>query len=145
MSKRARMLRLFRKLHLTVGLVAALYFLFIALTGVAINHREGWRLEERVVSRGWLPDSYRPQDGGEVRMDIVLTDLHSGLLFGRVGAPLLDVVAAVWLFSILSGLTMLALRTSLHRRPQAAVHLSMTRKELPVAARPTTKSASGDD
>jgi uncharacterized iron-regulated membrane protein len=116
MKTRGRLLRLFRKLHITVGLSAALYFMLIAATGVAINHREGFGLQEHYLSRSLLPSSYRPQDGREVRMDIVITDLHSGLIFGKVGAPINDVVAAVWFLSILSGISMLALRRSIHRR-----------------------------
>lgn len=114
MTLRRRLLRVARKLHIWVGLTAALYFMLIAATGVAINHRERLRLEERTVSRTWLPNSYRPDDGPEVRADIVVTDLHSGLIFGRIGAPILDIVALVWFISIVTGLTMLFVRRSLH-------------------------------
>ena len=124
--RRHRIFRNLRKLHLIVGLVSALYFMLIAATGVAINHRQGWRLEECSVARTWLPKSYRPNDGAAVRADIVVTDLHSGLIFGKVGAPMMDVVATVWLFSIVSGISMLALRKSIHgsarkaKRPPSA-------------------------
>ena len=114
MTLRRRLLRIARKLHIWVGLTAALYFMLIAATGVAINHRERLRLEERAISRTWLPASYRPDDGPEVRADIVVTDLHSGLIFGKVGAPILDIVALVWFISISTGLTMLIVRRSLH-------------------------------
>ena|ERR1051325_6847380 len=114
MTLRRRLLRFARKLHIVVGLTAALYFMLIAATGVAMNHREGLRLEERYVSRSWLPASYRPDDGVEVRADIVVTDLHSGLIFGKVGAPILDVVALVWFISIVTGITMLVVRRSMH-------------------------------
>ena len=76
MTVRRRLLRIARKLHIWVGLSAALYFMLIATTGVMINHREGLRLEERNISRTWLPAGYRAQDGSEVRADIVATDLH---------------------------------------------------------------------
>src|SRR5438105_4423894 len=115
MSRPSRILRILRRLHLSVGLAAALYFMLIAATGVALNHREGWGLGERYVSRTWLPSHYRPDDGGEVRMDIAIADLHSGLIFGRVGAPVMDAVAAVWFFSIVSGISMLLVRRSLQR------------------------------
>jgi uncharacterized iron-regulated membrane protein len=110
---RHRFFRAVRKLHIVIGLVSALYFMLIAATGVAINHRSGWRLDERYVSRTWLPGNYRA-DESEVRMDIAVGDLHSGLIFGKYGAPTMDFVAAVWFISILSGLTMLALRRSIH-------------------------------
>lgn len=106
MNFRRRVYRSIRTLHLYLGLGAALYFMLIAATGVALNHREGLRLEDRYVSRHWLLNTYRPQDGPEVRADIVVADLHSGLIFGRVGAPLMDVVATIWFLSLLSGLSL---------------------------------------
>jgi uncharacterized iron-regulated membrane protein len=123
MTIRRRLLRFMRKLHIWVGLSAALYFMLIATTGVMINHREGLRLEERNVSRSWLPNGYRAQDGSAVRADIVVTDLHSGLIFGKVGAPVLDFVAAVWFISIISGVSMLILRRSMHYTQSKKVYL----------------------
>jgi len=135
MTIRRRLLRFVRKLHIWVGLSSALYFMLIAATGVMINHREGLRLEERNVSRSWLPGSYRPQDGNAVRADIVVTDLHSGLIFGKVGAPVLDFVAAVWFISIISGVSMLALRRSMHYSQSKKVYLPS----------PAAKSGTGPD
>jgi hypothetical protein len=119
-------------------LAAALYFMLIAATGVALNHRQLFRLEDRYVSRTWLPATYRAQDGAEVRADILVGDLHSGLIFGRLGSPIMDVVATVWFLSLLSGLSLAVLGRSLHngsRREEDAelelVHTSIPpRKEL---------------
>ena len=84
MTIRRRLLRFVRKLHIWVGLSAALYFMLIAATGVMINHREGLLLEDRTISRRWLPSNYRPDDGiAGVRADIAVADLHSGLIFGK--------------------------------------------------------------
>lgn len=121
---RHRFFRAIRKLHIVIGLVSALYFMLIAATGVAINHRSGWHLDEKYVSRTWLPKTYRTDDGAEVRMDIAVADLHSGLIFGKYGAPFMDVIAIVWFTSILSGLTMLALRRSIHSGARRARALS---------------------
>jgi uncharacterized iron-regulated membrane protein len=136
MTLRRRLLRIARKLHIWVGLTAALYFMLIAATGVAINHRERLRLEERTVSRTWLPASYRPDDGPEVRADIVVTDLHSGLIFGRVGAPILDFVALVWFISIATGVTMLVVRRSMHYSQSKRVY----RDGPPTSAQPSPPS-----
>ena len=120
MHRRRQLLRLIRRIHLYLGLGAALYFMLIAATGVALNHRDGLHLEEHYLARHWLPASYRPQDGEEVRSDIVIGDLHSGLIFGRVGAPVMDVVAAVWFLSLFTGLSLAVLGRSLHGKENVA-------------------------
>ena len=127
MTIRRRLLRIVRKLHIWVGLSAALYFMLIAATGVMINHREGLRLEDRTISRRWLPSNYRPDDGKEgVRADIAVGDLHSGLIFGKVGKPVMDFVAAVWFISIVSGISMLILRRSMHYSASKKKYLADT-------------------
>lgn len=131
MNTRRRLVRSIRRLHLYLGLGAALYFMLIAATGVALNHREGLRLEERYFSRHWLPSSYRPQDADEVRSDIVIGDLHSGLIFGRVGAPVMDVVATVWFLSLVTGISLALLGRSLHgdhKAPPAPLTLAHNRR-----------------
>ena len=123
MNRRRHLLRLIRRVHLYLGLGAALYFMLIAATGVALNHRDGFHLEDHYLSRNWLPSSYRPQDAAEVRSDIVIGDLHSGLIFGRVGAPIMDVVAAVWFLSLLTGISLALLGRSLHGEKRATDNL----------------------
>jgi len=96
-----------RRLHALVGLIAALNLLLLLGTGLLLQHRDVFRLDERMVSRRVLPRSYRPQDGEEgVRADIVTTDLHSGRLLGRTGALVLDAVTLGWFALLLSGLVM---------------------------------------
>jgi len=127
MTIRRRLLRFVRKLHIWVGLSAALYFMLIAATGVLINHREGLRLEDRTISRSWLPSNYRRDDGKEgVRADIAVEDLHSGLIFGKVGKPVMDFVAAVWFISIVSGVAMLVLRRSMHYSASKKTYIAIT-------------------
>jgi uncharacterized iron-regulated membrane protein len=92
------------QVHLWLGLSAGLYFLFLALTGIALNHRTDWKLEEKTVSHRFLPSSYRPLDeGDQTRLDIVIADLHSGLLFGKYGPIVNDVVALILMTSTLTG------------------------------------------
>ena len=94
------------RLHVAIGLVFALYFLMLAATGVLIHHAGDWGLTESYVSRHYLPSNYRPLDGEETRLDIVITDLHSGRIFGIAGRWLPDLVAGFWTISILTGIGM---------------------------------------
>lgn len=99
-----------RKLHAVIGLIASLNLLLLLITGFLLQHRDGLRLDERTVSRSLLPASYRAQDGsGGVRADIVVTDLHSGRLFGSVGTLVLDGITLAWFVLLLSGLYLFAL------------------------------------
>lgn len=50
--------RLFWTWHRRIGIVAALLALVLSLTGLALNHTESLRLDERRVSWGWLLDWY---------------------------------------------------------------------------------------
>lgn len=80
--------------------------LLIVITGLLIQHREFLRLENRYVSRRFLPSGYRPDDGREVRSDIVVIDLHSGRILGAAGAVILDVVTVGWLVLLITGVGM---------------------------------------
>ena len=103
--------RWMRKLHLVVGLVCTLNFALLMLSGFLIQHRETFGLEQKMVSRAWLPSAYRPANPDtSVRADIVLTDLHSGRLFGRYGTLVVDAMTAGWFLMIISGLAIVLLR-----------------------------------
>lgn len=79
-------------------------FLVILVTGLMVEHRQLFSLEERTISRRWLPAGYRPQDPEtRIRGDIVVTDLHSGRVFGPKGPLLVDGAALAWLLMMLSG------------------------------------------
>lgn len=110
MKTRRLILRGKRRLHITIGLIFGLYFLLLGVTGVMINHADDWGLTNRYVSHRYLPGSYRPQDGDATRLDIAVTDLHAGRLFGRYGHWLPDLVTAFWVISILTGVGMLFFR-----------------------------------
>jgi hypothetical protein len=77
--------------------------LLIVTTGLLIQHRDFFKLENRYVSRRFLPSGYRAEDGPEVRSDIVVTDLHSCRILGTTGAVILDVVAVGWLVLLITG------------------------------------------
>lgn len=98
-----------RRLHAIVGLISSLNLFLLLASGFLLQHRETFRLEERTLSRRWLAASYRPQDGPEgVRADIVVADLHSGRMFGRTGALILDGLTVGWLALLVSGLFLYA-------------------------------------
>ncbi len=98
--------RWMRRLHAVAGLVLTLNLALLLVTGFLMQHQETFGLEGKMVSRTWLPADYRPQDGGEVRADIVVADLHSGRLLGGPGRMVVDAVSAGWLIMLVSGLVL---------------------------------------
>jgi uncharacterized iron-regulated membrane protein len=93
-----------RKFHWCLAIVFTLSFLLVVLTGFLVQHRDGLGLANRSVSRRWLPAGYRPDDpDSEIRADIVITDLHSGKIFGSNGGLIVDSAAIAWLLMMASG------------------------------------------
>jgi uncharacterized iron-regulated membrane protein len=95
--------RLFWAWHRRIGIVAAVLVLVLSLTGLALNHTDRLRLDERFVTWGWLLDWYGidpPSEavsfqvrGGRVTLlgDRLYLDReplpgHYGLLAGAVAA-----------------------------------------------------------
>jgi len=96
-----------RKVHAFLGLVSAVNLFVLITTGFLLQHASLLKLDERTVSRAVLPSSYRPQDGATgVRADILVTDLHSGRLFGMAGMLVLDGITLAWLTLLVTGLVM---------------------------------------
>lgn len=54
MSRLTRAIRLVRHWHARIGMLAALFFLFLAVTGLALNHTDALRLSQQQVNSGWL-------------------------------------------------------------------------------------------
>lgn len=99
--------RAVRRFHFCLGAVLTINFVVLVVTGLLIQHRTFFRLEERTISRAWLPGGYRAGDpGSEIRADIVITDLHSGKLFGPKGPLVVDAAAGGLLLMIASGYIM---------------------------------------
>jgi hypothetical protein len=95
--------RLYR-LHVVTGLAAAVWFLLMAVTGILINHQESLGLLDAEVSDRYLPGYYRSDARtGTTRLNIIITDLHSGRILGSQGAWMSDLVAALLIVSLLSG------------------------------------------
>src|SRR5437867_2239497 len=93
-----------RRAHALLGIAASLNLMVLLATGLLIQHRDRLALEERTISRAFLPAYYRPDDGPDgVRADIVITDLHTGRLFGKAGSLILDVATIAWAGLLLTG------------------------------------------
>lgn len=58
MSHRTRAIRFVRHWHARIGVLAALFFLFLAVTGLALNHTDVLRLSQKQVGSGWLMHWY---------------------------------------------------------------------------------------
>lgn len=99
------------KIHVLSALIVAAWLLMLALTGVAINHQEALGLTELQVSDSLLPGFYRADvRTGSTPLLIVLTDLHSGRIFGSYGYLLTDAIAMLVVLSAVSGLLSYRLR-----------------------------------
>lgn len=76
MSARTRILRFLRHWHARIGVLAALFFLLLAVTGLALNHTSALQLDKKQVTNRWLMQWYGLQmdhqvmvwDTGEVRL-----------------------------------------------------------------------------
>lgn len=117
MSKLARQFQkrewLYR-MHTLSALIAAAWLLLLAISGVLINHQETLGLTEWEISDSYLPGYYRPEyRTGATRANVILTDLHSGRIFGDYGALLGDGIALLIVFSVITGLLSHRLRKKL--------------------------------
>lgn len=54
MSRLTRAIRFARHWHARAGVLAALFFLFLAFTGLALNHTDTFKLDRKEVDAGWL-------------------------------------------------------------------------------------------
>ena len=111
--KYRRVLPCVRVLHLWTGLLTALYLMLLLVTGVAVNHSRALRLDKHYLSRMWLPSGYRVEEHA-VRADVAAGDFHSGLTQARIGAPLLDAAAVLFLLSLGSAVAIFVLGGSVY-------------------------------
>ncbi|MBI1746974.1 MAG: hypothetical protein HYR55_10355 [Acidobacteria bacterium] len=96
--------RIGKKLHLIIGMIGAVWLLFMSVTGILINHQEPLGLGDREISDRFLPTSYRADvRTGSTRWNVVLADLHSGRIFGRYGYMISDIIGGLLILSVLSG------------------------------------------
>lgn len=108
--------------HLATGVVVALWLVMMSLTGVAVNHQEDWALTEVEISNRYLPSHYTDEFHPETnRLNVVLTDLHSGRFFGAHGKLVSDAIALLVLISVGSGLYSYLLRRRAGSRPMIEI------------------------
>jgi hypothetical protein len=120
--------RLYR-IHVATGLAAAVWFLLLAVTGVLVNHQESLGLLDAEISDRYLPDYYRADARtGSTRLNILITDLHSGRIFGSRGHWVSDIVALLLFVSLLSGF----LSHRLKKRLQVTNHRATQRVSTPL-------------
>ena len=92
------------RVHVVTGLAAAVWFLLMALSGVLMNHQESLGLLDAEISDRYLPDYYRADARtGATRLNILLTDLHSGRILGSRGNLVSDLIALLLVVSLASG------------------------------------------
>lgn len=96
--------KLSKKLHLIIGLIGAIWLIFMSVTGILINHQDRLGLGDKEISDRFLPDRYRADvRTGTTRLNVLISDLHSGRFFGRYGYLISDVIAFLLILSVLSG------------------------------------------
>jgi uncharacterized iron-regulated membrane protein len=88
MSHLTRLLRFIRHWHARVGVLAALFFLFLALTGLALNHTGALALDKKQVSASWLMRWYGlkaeiPRQGYPLGTGYVVGDNHRWIMDGH--------------------------------------------------------------
>lgn len=94
----------FQRIHVITGLAAALFLLLIATTGMLINHQESLGLLDVEVNDKYLPSYYRADvRTGATRLNIIITDLHSGRILGARGNLFGDLMGVLLLISAFSG------------------------------------------
>jgi uncharacterized iron-regulated membrane protein len=105
--------RFVQKLHIVAGLIAILLILFLTVTGLFINHREGLALHESHTENPFVMWLYGFDGEGEGEEDFieepptwerVLTAFHAGNFFGRSGILFLDLAGVFLIFLAVTGI-----------------------------------------
>jgi len=89
MSPRLFLLRLLRRWHARIGFAAMLFFLFLAATGLALNHGNGLGLDGRFIHAGWLARWYGmksepPRQAFHSRHHVLIAANGRWLLDGKI-------------------------------------------------------------
>ena len=97
------------KLHWRVGLVAAFFILWLAITGILLNHSRSMGLHHVFLDHPIILSAYNMDVAEELRgrgvnLEKFILDLHTGNFFGVSGKLLSDLAAIALIFVTISGL-----------------------------------------
>ena len=103
------------RLHWRVGVVAALFLLCLAVTGILLNHSRTLGLHHVFLDNPIILSAYNMNVAEELRgrgisLEKFILDLHTGNLFGLSGKIISDIAALALIFLTLSGLYNLWMR-----------------------------------
>ena len=129
-----------RNLHLVSAFVVAAWLLMMTATGVVVNHQTDWGLDEVEVRNTFLPGHYTTEFSPDsTRLNVVVTDLHSGRLFWEQGKLITDAIGLLVFLSVFSGFYAFRLRKKVVRlcREICDLNCSESVKELEAIPAPT--------
>jgi uncharacterized iron-regulated membrane protein len=89
LSYRAPLFRWLRHWHARIGLVAALFFLFLVVSGIALNHTDALKLDQRHIGAAWLTRWYGlradvPTHGFKLGEQYLTSDAQQWVLDRRI-------------------------------------------------------------
>ena len=103
------------RLHWRIGVTAAFFLLWLAITGILLNHSRGLGLHHVFLDNPLILSAYNMNVTEELRgrgisLEKFILDLHTGSLFGLSGKIISDIAALAIIFLTLSGLYNLWMR-----------------------------------
>lgn len=102
-------------LHWRIGLAASFFILWLAITGIFLNHSRAWGLHQIFMDNPLILSMYgmnvsEDLRGQGINLEKLILDLHTGNLLGLSGKLLSDLAALAMIFITLSGLYNLWMR-----------------------------------
>ena len=96
------------RLHWRIGLAAAFFILWLAITGILLNHSRDMGLHHVFLDHPLILEAYNMNVSEELRgeginLEKFILDLHTGNFFGLSGKLLSDLAAIAMIFVTLSG------------------------------------------
>ena len=103
------------RLHWRVGLIAVFFIIWLAVTGLLLNHSRTFGLDHIFLDHPVILSAYNMNVEEELRgrginLEKFILDLHTGNFFGIPGKFISDLAAIALIFLALSGLYSLWMR-----------------------------------